>query len=473
MKTEGIKVIGGIPDYQYFLTLDEFNSSSRDLAERYPDAVTLMEIGRSRGGRPLLCLKIGDGPQNALLMGCPHPNEPIGSMLLEYLSERLAGDGDLRKAYPYTWYIIKVWDVDGYQLNEGWLRGPFSVTNYARNMFRPAGLEQVDWTFPIDYKAIHFHNSLPETLAVKALIDQIKPRFIYSLHNSGFGGVYWYMTRALGDIFPDLWKVPGKNGLPLSLGMAESDSCVPLGDAIFQSLGVISQYDYLEKYGAPGAAANIRCGDTSASYANRNYGSFTLLTELPYFYDPRIADQSPVAISRKEGMLRRDAENRAMSKELREILAIARPYMKEENPFMRAVESFTADRGKNTSLENMLKSDPKYQEPATAAEELDLLYVSKFYKLLNYGMLVRAIENELAAMQGQEPVEGRARETLLHALDKAQAAFQRVSGYLEENLHYSMVPIKNMIAVQLESGLLVLEELEKNHESAARGRVHG
>ncbi len=32
------------------------------------------------------------------MFGCPHPNEPMGAMLLEYFSRALAEDEDLRKA---------------------------------------------------------------------------------------------------------------------------------------------------------------------------------------------------------------------------------------------------------------------------------------------------------------------------------------------------------------------------------------
>ena len=462
MRQEGVKVLRNIPDYQFFLTADEFDASSRSLAEKYPDVVTLSEIGASREGRPLLCLKIGDGPKNVLMMGCPHPNEPIGAMLLEYFSERLASDEDLRRAYPYTWYIVKVWDIDGYKRNEGWLHGPFTVTNYAKHMFRPAGTEQVDWTFPIDYKQLHFHDCLPETLAMKQLIDNIKPFFIYSLHNSGFGGVYWYLSHELRDIFPTLWAIPKKNGLPLSLGTAESPYCEVYGDAIFSSGGVVAQYEYLEKYSGPNSAAGIRCGDTSSAYARENYGSFSLLTELPYFYDARIENQYPGNVEKREGMIRREEDSQAMSKEIRDILAISEPYLIGNNPFRRTVESFTADRGgRKDAMRKMMETEPEYSEMATVAEELDMLYISKFYKLLTYGMLVRANELALSELDKKEDPDTKARETLLHALDAAKAAFQRVADYLEENLHYSMVPIKNMIAVQLESGLIVLEELER------------
>ena len=81
------RVMAKVPDYQTFMTVDEMDESSRKLAETYPDVVELFEAGRSRGGHPIYCLKIGNGSENAICYGTPHPNEPIGSMLLEAFSQ--------------------------------------------------------------------------------------------------------------------------------------------------------------------------------------------------------------------------------------------------------------------------------------------------------------------------------------------------------------------------------------------------
>ncbi|RLG40178.1 MAG: hypothetical protein DRO05_06990 [Thermoproteota archaeon] len=60
-----------VPDYQEFMTVEGLNESSRRLAEEYPDAVKLEEIGRSREGNPILSLRIGRGRFNALLFAFP------------------------------------------------------------------------------------------------------------------------------------------------------------------------------------------------------------------------------------------------------------------------------------------------------------------------------------------------------------------------------------------------------------------
>ena len=171
-------VIENIPDYQEFLTVAELDASSKELASCYPGQVELFSIGTSRAGHPILCLKIGNGPKHALMFACPHPNEPIGAMTVEYFSRVLAEHPEFTKETGYTWYLIKCVDPDGTKRNEGWFKGPFTLRNYAEHYYRPAMNEQVEWTFPIDYKKLHFHAPIPETQALMKLIDEVRPEFM-------------------------------------------------------------------------------------------------------------------------------------------------------------------------------------------------------------------------------------------------------------------------------------------------------
>ena len=160
------ELLKNIPDYKQFLTLEELDESTKKLAREHPDCVSMFELGKTAEGRSILALKIGNGSKNALFFGCPHPNEPIGTMMLEHFTKALAENKSLRDALDYTFYIVKAWDADGLVRNEGWLKGPYTLYNYSRNFFRPAANMQVDWTFPIDYKELHFHDIMPETQAL-------------------------------------------------------------------------------------------------------------------------------------------------------------------------------------------------------------------------------------------------------------------------------------------------------------------
>lgn len=455
-------LIKNIPDYKEFLTVEEMNANSKKLAEDFPHVVKLFEIGKTRKNNSIYCLKIGNGPDNALMFGCPHPNEPIGTMMLEYFTRELACNKKLRDELDYTWYVIKSWDVDGTKLNENWFKGPYTFYNYARNFFRPAGHQQVDWTFPVDYKKLHFHDTIPETKAMMKLIDEIKPKFIYSLHNAGFGGVYWYISKETRAIYDDMRNAARKQDVPLNLGEPEAHYCVAFDPAIYQDLSIQQNYDYLEEYGVKNPEEIINVGTCSADYAKRVCGAFTLLTELPYFYDKRINDLSESDITRKDAVL----ENLKFSDDADEFIKTtldrAKGYMDKNNPFKLALESFTDSKKGNTAIRKMVEDNPDFTKNATVAEKFDNLLVSRFYKMLSYGLLVRANERELEKMEGKNENNPEKKRVLRESFVIAEKELRNLSEELEEKINYEVVPIKKLVAIQLECGLLMAEYLKQN-----------
>lgn len=453
------KVLSNIPDYHEFLTLRELQASSRALAEKYPETVSLFDFGRTKEGEKLACLKIGNGKHNAIMFGCPHPNEPIGTMMLEYFTEQLAANKEFRDALDYTWYVVKAWDADGLRLNEGWLKGPYTIHNYSRNFFRPAGHKQVDWTFPIDYKELHFHAPVPETQAMMDLIDRIKPSFIYSLHNAGFGGVYWYVSKPLEGLYGAMRAAADRVEVPLNLGEPEAPYCVALSPAVYQSLGIEQEYDYLEKYGETDIGSKIKVGTCSESYARERYDSFTLLTELPYFYDKRIMDLSEGSMLRREAALVSLERGRESNAYIRAAMERVRGYVNAENPFWLALEAFSADTGYESNRKR-IESDPDFARKATVAEEFDNLQMSKFYKSLSYGMAIRMSEYELDAMKKRGETDPEKEAALKAAAEDAEKIHSAYTKELEAEMDYEVVPIKKLVSIQLECGLLVSEYLK-------------
>ena len=45
------QIAADVPDYDRFLTIDELNASSHQLAEDYPDLVSIRVVGRDAAGR--------------------------------------------------------------------------------------------------------------------------------------------------------------------------------------------------------------------------------------------------------------------------------------------------------------------------------------------------------------------------------------------------------------------------------------
>lgn len=456
------RVMNGVPDYQAFKTVDELDEASARLASNYPNRVTLMEIGRSRDGAPIRCLRIGRGSRRALLFGFPHPNEPIGSLMLDYLSERLAGDPKLLAAFDYTWYIVKCADPDGARLNEGWFRGPFTPLNYALHWYRPAGNQQVEWTFPIDYKTLKFSSPIPETKALMNIIDEARPDFVYSLHNAGFGGVFFYVSSPCPDLYRPLQDLARAESLPLALGEPEMPFAKKFADAIYEMPGTRDTYDYMAKFTGKDPAPILGSGTSSMDYAKEaNPDAFVLVCEMPYFYDPRIDDTSTSDLSRREAILaclKRSEENdgfiSAIFQEMKDAGLI-----RLDNSFRSAVEYFLTQAGPSREAQRQwAQSTPDLLRPATVAEKFDSFEGREFYELLLLGLARRLLlaESEAAAGAGDQA----AAATLAGAAGRVEARLKSRSSDIESRLDYTVIPIKKLVRVQLGSALLAAGRVE-------------
>lgn len=443
-------VLSQIPDYPAFLTVEEMNQALVQLEKDYPDIVTVFEAGRSRQGRPMLCAKVGNGSKNALFYGCPHPNEPIGAMLCHYFARAIAQDDAYRAQLDYTFYIMPVSDVDGTVLNEAWFKGPFSIYNYARNFFRPAGHEQVEWTFPIEYKNFSFNSPLPETQALMKLIDDTNPAFIYSLHNGGFGGAFWYISRDLGQgVYDQLYQAAEQGSVPLDLGEPEMPYAINYGPAVYQMPCAKDMYDFYEKF-APGNPADMMMGgDCSASYVGKDTTLF--ITELPYFYDKRVDSSKTLDFPRKDAVLQKMDISKAHAALLSEYYAAMQPFYSQDNPFAKMLAMMVRMAGGGAESERaFVEQDERFNQPCRESEAFSNIELTKFYHLLNWGLMIRSAEYELS--RGENAEISRVKE-------ETEQVLKQKAAELESRLEYSVIPIKNLVGIQLACGLTVLEHL--------------
>ena len=465
-----LTILNDVPDYQVFLTVDELKASTHQLANAYPNAVEILPIGHSRQGDPIEAIKIGDGPRQALLFAMPHPDEPIGSMMLEYLSLQLAEDDVLRESLGYTWYLIKCIDPDGTRLNEGWFKGPFSIKNLARHYYRPPAYQQVAWTFPIDYKTLHFHDPMPETQALMALIEQVRPDFMYSLHNSGFGGVYFYIWEEAPPLYEPFHKLVESQGLPLHLGESEMPYEVEYASAIYKDSSITAEYDYLEEQTDTDPAEIITGGTLSFEYARAFCDPFTLICEMPYFYHPAINDTSASDMVRRDAILQAIEETREDVNFLEELYDTVKSELTVVSPFRDAIEeTLRTALAELAAEESWARTDPRTAEMATVAEKFDSLVIHRSDRLFGLGMFVRMLDAQTlcpwalyldhtglsakgpgVAATGESPSLSSAREA-------ARAAFEERAADLEAELDYTVIPIQKLVRVQLGSALLAAD----------------
>nr|WP_238356689.1 M14 family zinc carboxypeptidase [Kribbella italica] len=363
------------------------------MARRHPDVATLRRVGTSRLGEPLTALTVGDAEADALVFGLPHPNEPIGGLSAIHLARRLCEDSALRDRLGLRWHIIACIDPDGLRLNEGWLKGPFTREHYARNFYRPAGDEQVEWTFPLDYKSAYFDAALPETTAIMRLIDQTRPALMGSLHNSEVGGVYYYLSRPEPALHEVLQAIPAALGLSLDRGEPESPSMQRFADGIFRMPDLETLYDYSEQHGHELPASFG--GNSSASYA-RPYETLTVLSELPYWDDPRIADDSASTVSYAAALREQAAGFRELFGWLDGVMSATEADLTPTSAYVRASRFYTRLLEPWPERMEERAAEPGSLRPATVAEVVSLRGSVHMFRLRYAGMLLRALDAEVA-----------------------------------------------------------------------------
>ena len=442
-----------IPDYQVFLTVDELNEALIRLAQDYPKKVQVFEAGKSRAGHPVLCAKIGNGSRNALLYGCPHPNEPIGAMMSHYFARAIAEDDEYRAKLDFTFFIIPVADVDGVRLNEGWFKGPFTLYHYARNFFRPTGEEQVEWTFPMEYKNYSFSKPMPETKALMKIIDEAAPAFIYSLHNAGFGGAYWYISRAQGQSVYDALYASADGRAPLDLGEPEMPFAVKFSPAIYQMPRARDMYDYFEQYTQGDPADKMFGGECSFAYAGEQ--SLELVAELPYYYEPRVQSEALLNYTRAQAIEEKLSLQEKHIADLSAYYDRVRDFYSEDNLFAKIIKQTIGYTVSSIQGERaFIQKNPDFQNSCKESEAFSNVQMTKFYHLLNWGLMTRSAEYELAKRETGK------NETLLAVQNEAQARLTREADDLERELAYRVIPIRDLVAVQLESGLQIMENMQ-------------
>ena len=281
-------VIRGVPDIPVFPTFAEMTNNTSVMHIRYPDLVTVTEVGVSAQGAPIDMISVGTGPLSALFVGAPHPNEVIGCAVIEYLITRLCQDAAFREALPFRWYFIKAIEPDALRLNEGWFSSQGNLQRYYENYYRPPLNQQAEYAFPFSDSDWLNRHPLPENIAWQNAIRLARPDFLYSLHNSEAGGVYYVASGYPVGMAGTLKAICHQSGLPLNTtGETElrDSQCEP---GLFhfpdmKALVGVPADDYPENGGRP--VGNSSAGYTAAA------GTFSLFTEVPYWNSPLLEDR--------------------------------------------------------------------------------------------------------------------------------------------------------------------------------------
>lgn len=426
-----------VPDYTAFPTVDQMHAELDELAAAHPDLVRLRRIGTSRLGEPLRVATIGSGPHDAVIIGGPHPNEPIGSLTVSSLLRQLVEDTSLREDFGYRWHLIPCVDPDGARLNEGWYVRPGDRRAYVEHFYRPAEADQVEWTFPLTGEDYFFDRTLPETEALMRLMDEVKPAFVYSLHNGELQGAFYYLSKDDPALAARLAAIATAQGLPLHMGPPEVPSAVSIGPAAYRT-----------PRGSE-LAATYGTGGGSVDYADR-FDALHLVTELPYWADPRVADETPTDQEYGEVIKAGLAAQRALIAELAQSVSAVRADLTVRSPFRLALQDFLDTHDEFISE---WESFPGTDRPATVAEVVGNRQLMHLVRLRYGGTYLRMLDAELGA--GNQTPAIRAERARLGA------RFDDWFTEAEADATATPIPIRTLVAVQLGAALLAAESAKR------------
>ncbi|KOV33021.1 3-hydroxyacyl-CoA dehydrogenase [Streptomyces sp. H021] len=273
-------------------TPQELGLAARALADERPGEVRLRQAGTSRAGQPIWVLSVAatvtamatagpvgtaDGDaRSVLVVAGAHANEPVGGATALSLAHRLLRDPAPRAGCG--WHFLLCADPDGADLHR--TPRPYSLLDYHRHFFRPPGPEQPEWApslLPADRLP-------PETLALTALIDELRPVLQVSLHATDLGGTWVQLTRDIPGLAEPFAKSAAELRIPVENGASDAAGWPSPGPGIF----VIPQ---------PGseAAGAFHPEDTRLStwYHAHRYDGTTAIVEVPMWASDLVDDPAP------------------------------------------------------------------------------------------------------------------------------------------------------------------------------------
>jgi hypothetical protein len=393
--------------------------------------IQVRAVGRSAKGRPIELISLGEGARNALVVGCPHPNEPVGCLTIEALIERLrrepgAGAG-------FRWHFIKAIDPDGLDLNRSWLKGPRTIERYYRGFYRPAFDRQPEYTFPLKAGAYEFNRSTPENDAWRAALELTRPQMQASLHNADYGGAFYILSHEMPGLAAALARQPGEVGLTLN-PIGE-----PFADMAPYAAGVLAFPDIA----AAAKAGAWAAGNSSAGYAAARYGTFSLVNEVPFWDDERLRDGRPSGRILADVARLVTAWNAQLIPVLSHNLTRLSVRGADAESFKAALDEALAGAGRQNAMLARLAGSPAMATPLAVKDWALQATILRLAALRPYAMLGR-----LASMSGAAAIRSLAASHLRQGLSALHA-----------EARLSIVPIPTLVELQTRAVLTTAQAL--------------
>jgi Zinc carboxypeptidase len=418
---------------------EEMRERIRVLVGKSAGLVTFRQIGTSEGGRPIDLVELGNGSKSALLVGAPHPNEPIGCLTILSMIESFVRSPEPFDDLGFRWSFIPCIEPDGLELNRGWLKSARSPRRYFEHFYRPPLHHQAEYTFPLATDSWNFDHPTQGNLAWRKALEKVRPDLLVSLHNAEYGGVFYMLSRQIPALAERLGARPAAAGLTLNTA---GDPGLPMEQ---MRPGVFHFFDLqsiAKQAIASGKAVDEvwPAGQSSAAYSSERFGTLSLILEVPYWDSPRLRDTSPSGHSMGDVLAELEKSKTQTSLSLNQSLnSLSRRVPQSMLPFIDAlVEAKKFAEKPSASL-----GESAMQELPVSTFNL-LSTTFRLFALRPFAMLARVADAAGAIAEASV-----ARETIARELAN-----------LERDL--DTIPLKKLVELQIDAIVAATEALRSD-----------
>ncbi|MEU6849055.1 M14 family zinc carboxypeptidase [Actinacidiphila alni] len=420
-------------------TVSGVAAAARVLTRRHPDLCRMRLAGESRAGRPLWLLSVGHGSRNVLVVAGPHPDEQAGGATALWLAEHAVADRQRQADADLTWHFLLCLDPDGTVLNETGPAGPRPPAVHYRHTYRPAAAEQPEWAGSFRVPG----DELPETHALLAVIDELRPFLQCTLHGTDVGGSWVQLTADVPGLAEPFGKYAAELDIPLQTGTYDALYWTGSGPGVFVQPAAGKPERFASE---PENAAGSTWGRP------HRYGGLTALVEVPMWATRRVCDQDPhpdpaQAVTALAARLRKDgaATSSALDRAWRLLSPAA-----AGSALLRGVEQAAgAFAGLADDYAGLADDSPV---PLTMAHIAALDIAARRIPLRASGMLLRLLDEERNGEGDPSGDHGRLRGRLERRIDAGARDLLATT-----DAHW--VPVGDQVELQARTVLATVDRL--------------
>jgi hypothetical protein len=441
------RILNEIPTYNRFLNVSEIDNLVNLIIEM-PN-VKHKIIGHTVNNEPLIMLDIGENDKTALIIGVPHSDEPLGSLVVTFFARWLATHPEFNY-FGWRWLLVPILERRGMRLNEGWFNMPESFAAMAKSTFREPTEDQYEWTFPIEYNDYKWTQSRPETIAIKEVLEKEQTDLLSNLHHSGFTNGYYYLSKDFPEIYSKLRKFTSSLRIPLS----DTSPDVPFGNML--SPGFYLMYglnDYLEYYTKtdPLMLPALRRGACSDEWYKKNIGGFSFNCEVPMYLSHKLEDKNLSKTSYKKMIERRYKRKKSRLIYSIKLIDKLKEYENNAEPLLFSLVKKHIENAK-LSLEHERRIlDKATDKIITKAEKFENSVLEDLFDLFFLGQIWRVAES--ICVKGGAP-------KICELMEKLDLEIKRLAKSVQERGAFYHIPIRTSVKMQLGSLLIIAESLK-------------